>query len=184
MGDWPQQAGPMGLQASVITPLHPWALGNTSAASGTAVFASAAWPTTNLGLFVPFRLPVPVIAYQLVTGCGTTAGGNFDIGIYNRNDIGGSVESLIVSSGSTARVASSEVVVNIADTFLGPGCYYLALSVDGTDNMILQTLAVAGLAAILGVREAASAFPLGATESVTTTAGTVVPDVQIRLRSF
>ena len=94
----------------------------------TVAPASTAWPAANRALFIPIRVPRRVIVYKLVTGAGATATGNFDVGIY---DIGG---NRIIASGATAKGASVEHIINITDTAIGPGLYYLAMSADGTNN--------------------------------------------------
>lgn len=134
--------------------------------------ASTAWPSANLAIFVPMRIPVPVTVYKLVVGAGATAAGNFDVGIY---DAGG---NRIVSSGATAKGASVEHILDITDTRIGPGLFYLAMSADGTNNYLLVTptgtspvpLQKARLYGVMGV---ASSYVLPAT--VTFAAATVAP---------
>lgn len=95
--------------------------------------ASTAWPAANLAIFVPVRLPVSAIVYRLVVGAGSTAAGNFDVGIYD------SAGNRLVSSGATAKGASVEQIIDVSDTMLGPGIYYLAMSADGTNNYSMIT---------------------------------------------
>lgn len=87
---------------------------------------STAWPTANKAFFFPFRLTEWATAYQLLFWVGATSSGNLNVGIYD-NEF-----NLIVSAGSTAMSATVNTVqeLNIADTVLPPGDYYLAVAVD------------------------------------------------------
>jgi hypothetical protein len=69
----------------------------------------------------------------MVIGCGSAAGGNFDVGIYD------AYGNKIVTSGATARTANSEVVLDITDTVLDAGKYYFAMAADGTNNYSMIT---------------------------------------------
>lgn len=96
------------------------------------VVSSQAWPSANLAIFVPVRIPYPVTVYKMVVGCGSGTGGNFDVGIYDSSG------NKLVSSGATARPgASQEKVVDVTDTVIGPGLYYFALSADGTNTFMM-----------------------------------------------
>jgi hypothetical protein len=79
------------------------------------------------------RVPVPVTVYKIISGAGLTGAGNFDVGIYDRNG------NRLVSSGATAKGASTEHVLDITDTRIGPGLYYLAMAADGTNNYTMIT---------------------------------------------
>ena len=134
--------------------------------------ASVAWPSANLAMFVPMRLPIPVIVYKLAIGAGATAAGNFDVGIY---DAGG---NRLASSGATAKGASVEHIIDIADLKIGPGLFYLAMSADGTNNY--RVLLPSGTSPVplqktrlYGVMEAAASYVLPAT--VTFAAATFAP---------
>lgn len=134
--------------------------------------ASAAWPSANLAIFIPIRLTAPVTVYKMAIGAGATAAGNFDVGIY---DIGG---NRLVSSGATAKGASVEHILNVTDTRIGPGLYYLAMSADGTNNYILITPSGTSPVPLqktraYGVLAMATAYPLPAT--ATLAAATVAP---------
>lgn len=121
MSDWPQ--APILQSAgyfSTATALSP----------GVGIGASVAWPLTNKAFFIPFRVTVATVACKMVFGSGTTAGGNVDMGIYDPQG------NRLVSTGAQARSASSESVVDITDTPLAPGLYYMAMSHDGTANVI------------------------------------------------
>src|SRR5262245_63973904 len=90
--------------------------------------ASAAWPLANLAIYVPFYVRETLTVYEAGIGTGATAGGNYDIGIY---DLAG---TRLVSSGTQGRTASTWEVAPLTDTELTPGWYYAAMSADSTNN--------------------------------------------------
>jgi hypothetical protein len=129
--------------------------------------ASAGWPLTNLALFVPFSVSVPVIPTKGWAYCGTIAGGNFDIGVYD------TAGTRLVSSGATARAASTVVsTATLTATTLFPDrWYYMGMSCDGTGNFF-SSASAAGIWATLGMVEATTAYvlPSSVTFAVTTRA--------------
>lgn len=135
------------------------------------------WPSSNLALFFPFRIATPQIAYKLIVGAGITATGNLDAGIYDRNG------NRLVSIGATAKGSSTEQVLDITDTTLGRGLYYLALAGDnGTSNFVQATASVQKLR-LLGVLQMASAYvlPASATFAACSTP-TRLPMVAVQFR--
>lgn len=178
MGDWPKAADQLGLNAWVITPYHELSIGLPALRSAIATTAaSAAWPSANRALFVPFRLPRQMTVYQGVVGCGSGSTGNFDVGVYD------SAGNKIVSSGATARAASTEVVANMTDTAIGPGLFYMAVAVDGTTNIVQQVPAAVGLTKMLGVLEMGSAYTLPATATYATVSAANIPMMALYFRS-
>lgn len=144
---------------------------------------SVGWPSANLAIFVPIQLAVPVIVYKLAIGAGTTATGNFDVGIY---DVGG---NRIVSSGATAKVANTENILDIADTRIGPGLYYLAMAADGTNNYIMITPSGTSpvplqKARLYGVMGAATSYVLPATVTFAAAAFAPIPMIAAYLRRY
>lgn len=145
--------------------------------------ASAAWPSANTAYFVPFALGSPFIARKMAFGCGTTAGGNCDVGIYDTEG------NRIVSSGATARSASSEVIVDITDTYLDRGIYYMAMSHDGTNNIVFVTPSGTSpvplqKARLAGVVQMASAYVLPATATFAAVSSAIIPSVAIYGASY
>jgi hypothetical protein len=95
--------------------------------------ASVAWPVANLGIFIPFVLDRAVTVCKMVSGSGAATAGNYDMGIFSA---GG---KRLVSTGATARVTSTEQIVDVTDTRIGPGLFYLGMSSDGTGTHIMIT---------------------------------------------
>lgn len=139
---------------------------------------ATAWPSADLAIFVPFRLPAPATVYKMATGTGTGSTGNFDLGIYD------SFGNKIVSAGSTAKtVASSERIIDVTDTLLHPGLYYLAMATDGTTAYQMGSTVNSAFGKLMGLRQMTSAFPLPATATYATYTQVVAPTLAAFLRS-
>lgn len=170
----------------VLTPYHPDSLGNSVlAATSTDTFGntlSTAWPTSNLAFFYPFQLYDFATAYQLLWFVGGTAAGNIDVGIYD------SQANLIISAGSTAMSATINTVqeLNIADTALRPGEYFLAGGCTlNTGTVFARSI---GDELVLSSRlmyEQATAVPLPAAAApvLPTGVGMLLPVIGIQFRS-
>lgn len=142
--------------------------------------ATPTWPVANLAIYVPIRVPIPVTVYQLCCGTGTGTTGNFDLGVYD------SVGTRLVSTGSTAKsAASTERIIDVTDTLLLPGLYYLAMNTDGTTAYVGSACGSNGQAKLMGMRQqAVGAVALPATATFATAATpTFVPAIGAFLRS-
>jgi hypothetical protein len=126
-------------------------------------YASVAWGTANRAVYVPLVVPSRVVVRGLWFGSGTTGTGNVDMGLYDPT--GGAV----VSATNAAKIASAaEQVLDVTDTTVGPGLYYIALSSDSaTDTFVRHaSCATAPIATAFGVLTEASAYPLPATATM------------------
>lgn len=149
----------------------------------TSAPASAAWPTTNKAFFLPFRVATPTIACKMAFGCGVTAGSSVDLGIYDPQG------NRIVSTGGQARVASSEVITDITDTYLPTGLYYMAAACNGTANVIAWVPSGSSpvplqKARIMGVMEMATAYVLPDPVTFAAISAAFVPAVAIYTRPY
>jgi hypothetical protein len=120
--------------------------------------SAAVWPLANLALFVPITLDEAVTIKCLFVVC-LGASGNVDVGIYDEDG------KRLASSGSTAVPATQQCLsLNIADTLLAAGRYYLAVACDSTVPGIRHWGPLgAGANQFFGVREVTASFPLPAT---------------------
>lgn len=141
---------------------------------------STAWPAANRAIFVPIRLGYPATVYKLVIGGGTTAAGNFDVGIYDASG------NKLVSSGATAKSASVEHILDITDTVIGPGLYYLALAADGTNNYVAWVPPAPAIqnARLLGILQAATSYTLPATVTFAACTSGYLPAIAAYLRPY
>jgi hypothetical protein len=141
-----------------------------------AISAGNTWPTANRAIFLPFEIYQPYTVVKMSITNGATASGNFDIGIYDYKG------NRRVSSGSTAQTGTATPqTVDITDTLLLPGLYYMALVFDNTTGTVAnwaagsgsdgQTLANDGL----GLFMQDTAFPLPDPATFAAFASTIIP---------
>lgn len=103
---------------------------------GTAggIINTATLVAANRGIFLPIYFDHLVLVNKLWWFNGSNVTGNADVGVYN------DAFNLAVSTGATARVNTNRIQeVDVADTFLVPGRYYLALSSSATGNFCALT---------------------------------------------
>lgn len=142
----------------------------------TATPTSNAWPLANLAIYVPIYFNEAGTIFQVGCGAGATAGGNFDIGLY---DMAG---NKIQTTGTSARTLSAWNAVNWTDLVVAPGWYYAAMSADGTNNYS-GVAPAAGTAEAVGVCEQTTAFVLPTTATLTRTTRAFVPTIAFVMRS-
>jgi hypothetical protein len=131
-------------------------------------FASATWSGSGRAVYVPFRSDRSLVVTRMFWANGGTVTGNADVGIYN-----GSLTRL-VSSGSTAQSGATTLqYVDITDTVLTPGSYYLAFVADG--STFLRHNAAVRHYQSAGIVEEAAALPLPATATPTALTVAAIP---------
>lgn len=146
-------------QYSILSPLpvvQTFSL-NALPISCSNTAATAAWPTANKAIFVPFRMTRPYLVTQMFTMNGGVASGTVDIGIYTEDF------TKIVSNGAVNQAGTNSVqTYNITDTLLGPGSYYMAMVISNTTGTTFRVASwgQAALLRLLGVLEQTSASPL------------------------
>lgn len=142
--------------------IHPWsyqclgvplfALSNTNATN------SINYPAANVGVFVPFTIPEATTFTKMFWGNGAAVAGNIDVGLFQEDG------TLIVSIGSTAQAGTTNIqVVDITDTTLGRGRYYIGMTSDtsGATQKVLASAPSAVIAQCLGLlQDSACAPPL------------------------
>lgn len=121
MSDWP----------SVLLPPFPVIHTYSQEALDTGYIAMSTSTTATLTVvqnqayFFPFRVDVGSTAVKLYYITGTTQNGNVDMGIYD------SQFNAVVTKGSTAQGAANTLnELDITDTLLSPGNYWLAFASD------------------------------------------------------
>ncbi len=157
------------------------AIGNSIAACAGTAFtatASAAYPTANLALFIPFKVFKRITAVQMFVYNGATVSGNIDVGIYDKNGV------RLISAGSTAQAGTNALqAFNITDTPFGPGTFYLAVALDNTTGTLFRgTLVVNIQPGTLGMAQMATAFALPATATFAQIAGNYIPLIGLTTR--
>lgn len=166
--DWP---APRFTPPAIMHPHHIDALGSAVSSGVLNAVSSTTWPSANKAFFYPFTLYDFVTVYQLLFWVGAASSGNIDVGIYD------SQGNRIISSGSTAMSATVDTIqeINIADTELPPGNYFLAVAVDNaTGRCYSSSIADELILSEVAVYEMAAAFPLPTSATmVSCTDGTV-----------
>lgn len=123
-----------------------------------AASTSGAWPTANTALFMPMLVPRPFIFKQVGLFNGATVSGNVDMGIYDPAGI------RLVSSGSVAQAGTNVTqTIDITDTPVNPGLYYLAIALNNGTGTTFRWTAVTNVWRAAGILAMASAFNLPAT---------------------
>ena len=173
MGGWDAtMLGPV----VTITPYHLLSCGlfmaEVAPSSGTFVAA-------NRAVYIPFRIPAPMVVTQLFSMNGAAVSGNIDVGIYDKDG------TRLVSSGSTAQAGTSTIqAFNITDTLIGPGQFYLAVAMDNATGTLLRIfLFPANGTKVMGVAQQASAFALPATATFATESSGYFPMIGLTGRA-
>lgn len=168
------------LAGRIVSPWSEESIGHFLRAAAIGIGTTdRAW-TANLALFVPFHVAVPGhTVYEGWAACGSGAGGNFDIGLY---DLAG---NRLTSSGATARTAATQVsTAAMANYALPVGDYYMAFACDGTTAFQGQTLTTPGVIEASGCCEMAAAYPLPLSATlVKATTQAIMPLFGLNLRT-
>lgn len=155
-----------------ITPYSLYSIGRNLISSFGGSESVVAWPLANRAYFVPFSINQTMVITQLFASNGTTASNSIDLGIYDDNGV------RLVSTGSTLQAGTSTLqVINITDTTIGAGRYYMAMAMNGTTgtNKSFSTTAVQNQA--MGTFLMATAFPLPATVTFAQNTTAFVPNM-------
>lgn len=164
----------------MLTPWSRESLGVQIAALAMAAPTSTIWPAANQALYVPFVVDKTATIVKGFWYNGAAVSGNVDLAVYN--------ESYVrqVSIGSTAQSGTSAIQeVNIADTSLTPGRYYLALACDNTTAEFIRVdISTVQLAKALGIAEQASAFALPSTATPIVPTYARIPVFGVSLRTL
>jgi hypothetical protein len=142
-----------------------WLNGGAASRTGTA------WPSANLAIFVPVVVGTPFTVMRFGVENGTVSG-NLDAGIYT------SEGKLIISTGSTAQSGVSQwQSIDVTDTLIPPGLYYLALALNNGTGQVARCGFTALNLRQSGVMQMASAFALPATATFATMAQAYLPSM-------
>ncbi len=123
---------------------------------------STVWPAANEAIYIPFTVSVPFLAARMFIYNGATVNGNVDLGIY---DVDGNT---IITKGTTAQAGTSALqFLDITDTTLNPGVYYMGASMDLSGAGTATSFAVAPnnltITRTAGVLSQSTAHPLPTT---------------------
>lgn len=146
------------------------ATGDLMALAGVATTVGGS-QTANLATLFPFLLPGDRTITKMAVFNSTAVSGNFDVGIYDEQF------NRVVSSGSTAQTGTTAIqVVDIADTFMKAGTYYLAFVADNITGLYNRTTGIsAPILRTVGVVQMATAFVLPTTITPASATTTFLP---------
>lgn len=139
-------------------------------AQGTTYTVSSVWPSANRALYVPVQVLKQITVYKMSIFNGSAVAGNFDLGLYDE------AGTRLVSSGSTVQAGTNvPQVVDVADTVLTPGTYWLAAASNSGSGQYFRASATSVGLNLAGMREQASAFPLPATATFSAVSANYLP---------
>lgn len=145
---------------NVIHPGHLNSIGLNLINLNITSYASTAWPTANKAIYVPFILHRPQTLYQVGWWNGTAAqAGTREVGIYLPDG------TKVISGSATAATSDFLQTVDVTDTIVQPGLYFMGMSDSGTATVWAYAPA-APLAAAMGVLTQVTASPLPATATM------------------
>jgi hypothetical protein len=143
--------------------------------------AGTNYPAANVTILVPFGIAEPILVLKLWLENGAAVAGNIDLGIFGPDG------TLIVGKGSTGQSGTSVIQeLDITDTRLDPGRYYLGITSDTSDvtqKVLTYTAAVSGQWSVCGVLQAAQGPPL-VSVTLATCAQLSVPWMGLSARSL
>lgn len=170
MADWPKDTLDLSPSGPFSTVSEVCPVADLFTAAALAVVGTGAL-TASLAMFIPVIVRNQITVYQLGWSNGATVSGNVDVGIYDRN------QNRLVSAGSTAQAGTSALqIVDVADTVLAPGLYYLAMAMDnGTGLVARGSFTNAQWPRACGVTNQASAFALPSTAAWGAPTSALVP---------
>jgi hypothetical protein len=179
MADFPQSFHL--LTPSTISSIGQYAVGAVIGSLGNPT--SNTWPASNRVIYMPFRVAQPITIIQFLTFNGAAVSGNLQVGVYDANGV------LIVSSASTAHTGTNALqVVNVTDTRIGPGLFYMALTFDNTTSACMGFAPAAlttQMTRMLGLmEETPGSFGLPATATFSTVSQALIPFTAMSLGGF
>jgi hypothetical protein len=140
--------------------------------TGGQQIVSSTYPSANLAIAVPFQTARALQIRKMFWANGTTAGTNsVDVGVYSLNG------SRLVSGGGTLSVGANALQeVDVTDTMLQPGSYYMAYAQNGVVmTPIMQSLASAANVRACGIVQMATAYVLPTTLTFAAATTVLIP---------
>lgn len=141
---------------SVIGPWSRCSIGAQMTAINLVAPTDVVWQTANQAIYVPFTLERAQTIYQVGWLNGATATtGTHEIGVYNADGT-----TKIISGAAAGGTVSVIQKVDVTDTILQPGLYWLAMTNTSTAGHWWSYSPAAPQVASLGILTQATANPL------------------------
>lgn len=162
-----------------ISNMDPDQLGTLILATNTSGIPATATYTANQARYCPIVIYRSCTAFRFWFRTSGVQTGNYDVGIYDENG------TRLVSSGSTALpTTQNAVMVDITDTPLTAGRYYLAHAISsGTSSQAVGNASIVTLRSYGNVTQA-SALPLPATMTFGSSGESSSPIMGIDVRGY
>ncbi len=144
-------------QNDVLISSQSWcACGEDVVGMGGAANASTAWPTANLAIYVPFEIAHEFLIQVLYWVNGGTVGtDSVDVAVYTEAGV------RVINGGGTLSAGASIVQqVDVADTLIQPGRYWMGMACSGTTATFLASAPAAAILRAAGVTQQATAYTL------------------------
>ncbi len=157
--------------------------GYSSKESQQHTMSNSAWPVADRAIYQPIRICTPILVVEMLSHVEAQGAGNLELGIYTNDN--GPDRKLV--SASRAGGANSAQTVNITDTLVGPGLYWIAMAADATTINCRDFSGgqyTAEELRIFGILQEASAFNLPATATAVKNTGTILPLVVLSAYSL
>lgn len=154
----------------MVSVLGPWGLTGNETASNTTP-ASAAYESAQRAVYFPITVPIVCVAKRVwwANGATTTGGATIEVGIYSDGPYKPSTK--LISGSATQGTANQIQFVDVTDTTLAPGRYWLAILSSSATNTTLFRSA-GGLGAIMStvkfLEAGLGSLPTTATPAVST----------------
>lgn len=149
---------------SVLPLINFWTprIGLAQTSFGTLLPSSATYEAAARAVYLPIVLPSVVVVRRVwwANGATTTGGATVECGIYADSGYGPGTK--LISGSATQGTASEVQFVDVTDTALSPGVYWIAIVSDITTNTTLMRATTSIYDKSVRFQEA-SASPLPAT---------------------
>jgi hypothetical protein len=164
----------------IVSTMNWHCVGEQLSANSVAAAASAVWPTANTAIYIPLLVTEDITVTKLWWHNGATASGNVNMALYT----GAGAQVSGTETGSTAQGTINVIQeVNIADTALTAGLYYIAIVMDNTTGTMFRHSVGAAINRAMGLATEAGVFDLPANATLATANSAYVPICGIATRT-
>lgn len=165
---WVEPALPM------VTTLGPWGLATQLEWMTSNPPTSSSWSLADRAVYMPLWVPTTCVIRRVwwANGATTTGGATVEVGVYRSSDY---IPTTKVISGSAVQGTASQVqFVDVTDTPIGPGLYYIAVVMSSTTNTTAFISTGNASASRIFVQTSANPLPATATPAQATSIGVVL----------
>lgn len=162
VGMWPMNGVSVDSNGPILTGISP---------------SAAVWSAVNRAIFVPVRIPFPITVRQMMVNIGAAGTATIDVGIYTTDGV------RLVSKGSTTTVAGF-MLLDVADTRVGSGIYYFAMSASTITTLTItgKALGTSQRSELYGLAQMEAAHPLPAMATLALTTHSHLPQIAANYR--